>query len=136
MKRRILLTALLIGPLALPLATAQAADHGQHGHHGHAQGEMTESRHEVRGIYLGYDAEAHRISVAHEEIPGVMRAMRMNLHLAEDAPAPALTEGERIRFTMTGRVQDGMTWYADAIESLPADTELELPESLREMIGH
>ncbi|WP_253447029.1 copper-binding protein [Halomonas sp. Y3] len=133
MKPTVLLAAAL---LAGAVTQAQASDHGHHSHHGHAQGEMTESRHEVRGIYLGYDAEAHRISVAHEEIPGVMRAMRMNLRLAEDDAAPGLAEGERIRFTMTGKVKEGMTWYADAIEALPADTELELPEGLREMIGH
>ncbi|QJQ97537.1 copper-binding protein [Halomonas sp. PGE1] len=133
MKRTVLLAAaLLMGAVTHALA----ADHGQHGHHGHAQGEMTESRHKVRGIYLGYDAETHRISVAHEEIPGVMRAMRMNLRLAEGDAAPGLAEGERIRFTMMGKVEEGMTWYADSIEALPTDTELELPENLREMIGH
>lgn len=127
----LLIAALLMGSTPLVLAS----EHGQSGYHGHAQGEMAESRHAVRGIYLGYDAETHRISVAHEEIPGVMRAMRMNLRLAEGDSAPALAEGERIRFTMTGRVEEGMSWYADSIEGLPADTELELPEKLREMIG-
>jgi Cu/Ag efflux protein CusF len=133
MKRTALLAAaLLMGSAPL----VPASDPGQPGHQGHARGEMAESRHEVRGIYLGYDAEAHHISVAHEAIPGVMRAMRMNLRLAEGDAAPGLTEGERIRFTMTGRVEQGMSWYAAAIEALPADTELELPERLREMIGH
>ncbi len=133
MKRTVLLaTALLMGSATL----APASDHGQSGHHGHVQGEMTESRHEVRGIYLGYDAEAHRISVAHEEIPEVMRAMRMNLHLAEGDTAPELAEGAPMRFIMAGRVGDGMTWYAESFEALPVDTELELPERLREMIGH
>jgi len=133
MKRFILLSALLMGPAALPLAAVQAADHGQHGH---AQGERAESRHAVRGIYLGYDAESRRISVAHEAIPEVMRAMRMNLHLAEGEALPELVEGERIRFTMVGKVEEGMTWYAESIETLPADTKLALPQPLREMIGH
>ncbi|MCA1770510.1 MAG: copper-binding protein [Halomonas sp.] len=133
MKRTVLLAAvLLMGSAAL----VPASDHGQPSHQGHAQGEMAESRHEVRGIYLGYDAEAHRISVAHEEIPLVMAAMRMNLHLADEESAPELAEGEPMRFTMFGKVQNGMRWYAESFEALPADTELELPERLREMIGH
>jgi len=133
MKPTVLLAAAL---LAGAVTQAQASDHGYHSHHGHAHGEMTESRHKVRGIYLGYDAEAHRISVAHEEIPEVMRAMRMNLHLAEGDTAPELAEGAPMRFIMVGRVGDGMTWYAESFEALPVDTELELPERLREMIGH
>jgi Cu/Ag efflux protein CusF len=133
MKPTVLLAAAL---LAGAVTQAQASDHGHHSHHGHAQGEMTESRHEVRGIYLGYDAEAHRISVAHEEIPQVMAAMRMNLHLAEEVSAPELAEGEPMGFTMVGKAQNGMRWYAESFEALPADTELELPERLREMIGH
>jgi Cu/Ag efflux protein CusF len=133
MKRLVLLAALLLGPATLPLASAQAADHG---HHGHAHGEEAPSRHELRGIYLGYDAEANRISVAHEAIPEVMRAMRMNLHLPEGEPVPELNKGERIRFTMVGKVEGGMRWYAESIEALPADTELALPQPLREMIGH
>src|SRR5690554_8211264 len=116
MKRTVLLaTALLMGSATL----APASDHGQSGHHGHVQGEMTESRHEVRGIYLGYDAEAHRISVAQEEIPDGVRSMRMNLHLDEGDTVLELAEGALMLFIIEGRDGDGLAWYAEPVQEHP-----------------
>ncbi|WP_445000903.1 hypothetical protein [Halomonas mongoliensis] len=130
MKKIILLSALLIAPSAM----VHASGSGPEDHQGQTQGVVEQVQQGVRGIYLGHDES--RISVAHEMIPDVMCAMRMNLHLQEGEEVPLLAEGDPIQFTMIGRMEIGMTWYAESIEALPADTELELPESLREAIGH
>ncbi|MFY0989157.1 copper-binding protein [Halomonas sp. C05BenzN] len=129
LKRLAPLAMLLLA--SLPLA-AQAGDRGHgHGGAGHASGP-----HEVRGIYLGHDPAEGRISVAHEAIPEVMMAMRMNLHLVEGEPLPDLAEGDKVAFRMIGRATTGMSWFAEGVERLPDDTELVLPAELRERIGH
>jgi Cu/Ag efflux protein CusF len=70
------------------------------------------------------------ISVVHETIPEVMNAMRMSLRIDDPDVAEGLETGDVIRFDMV-RTEAG--WYARNIEVLPPDTELDLPEDLREV---
>jgi len=135
MKLRHLLAGLAITCLA---TGAQAESMG--GEHGHGHDAMPSSEadasHAVRGIFLGYDAQEHRVTIAHEAIPEVMMAMRMRLTLPESESVPTLSPGDKVSFQMFSRVENGRTWHARGLEPLPADTELALPQSLRDKIGH
>jgi hypothetical protein len=84
----------------------------------------------VKGRFLQFNEENMTISVVHEEIPGVMRSMRMNLRLDNPDEAAALKPGSVISFELTRR---GASWFVYNIEVLPDDTLLELPENLRDM---
>ncbi len=86
---------------------------------------------DTRGIFLSLDADINVISVAHEDIPEVMNAMRMNLRIDSPELVSELEPGDKISFRLA-RV--GMQWYARSIEALPPDTELELPDQLRAML--
>ncbi|MGM0701747.1 MAG: copper-binding protein [Pseudomonadota bacterium] len=95
-----------------------------------------EEGHAARGIFLGYDEAEHRVTIAHEAVPDVMMAMRMHLALPDGEPTPDFSVGDKVAFQMFSRVENGRSWYAKELEALPADTELELPEELRDKIGH
>ncbi len=90
----------------------------------------TEQVYEVKGRYLSTDMRGESVSVIHETIPDVMNAMRMSLRIDDPDVAQGLQTGDVIRFDMV-RTEAG--WYARNIEVLPPDTELELPENLREV---
>ncbi len=85
---------------------------------------------EVKGRFLSADTEVSSISVVHEEIPGVMNAMRMQILVRDFSVTEELNRGDIISFTLT---RDGMSWFARDIEVLPPDTELDLPENLQRM---
>ncbi len=85
---------------------------------------------EVRGRYLSTDMRGESISVIHETIPDVMNAMRMSLRIDDPTVSEGLQTGDVIRFDMV-RTQTG--WHARNIEVLPPETELDLPENLREV---
>jgi Cu/Ag efflux protein CusF len=86
---------------------------------------------EVKGLFFQYDSGNHVISVAHEEIPGVMSAMRMSLRTEQTAMAESLEPGDIISFQLTRR---GASWFAENIEILPEETQLVLPEHLRDLL--
>lgn len=111
---------LLLLALTLPLAFAAC---------GEQDPRAGEEVHEVRGRYLSTDMRGESISVVHETIPEVMNAMRMSLRIEDPTVAEGLQTGDVIRFDMV-RTQTG--WYARNIEVLPPDTELDLPENLRD----
>jgi protein SCO1/2 len=54
----------------------------------------------VRGTVVAVDSESAHLRVAHEEIPGFMPAMTMNLDLASGLPIGDLRPGDAIRFTL------------------------------------
>ena len=81
----------------------------------------------VKGRFMQFNQENMTISVVHEEIPGVMRAMRMNLRLDNPDEAATLEPGDIISFELTRR---GASWFVYDIEVLPEDTVLELPANL------
>lgn len=83
---------------------------------------------QVRGIFISADLDLNVVSVAHETIPEVMNAMRMNLRIDGTQAVSGLKPGDKIQFRM---VRSGMQWYARDIRKLPAGTSLELPEELR-----
>jgi Cu/Ag efflux protein CusF len=89
-----------------------------------------EDVYEVKGRYISTDLLGKSISVIHETIPEVMNAMRMSLRIDDPDVADGLETGDVIRFDMV-RTEAG--WYARNIEVLPPDTELDLPEDLREV---
>ncbi len=85
---------------------------------------------EVKGRYLSTDMRGESISVVHETVPDVMMAMRMSLRIDDASVAETLETGDIIQFDMV-RTEDG--WFARNIELLPPDTELDLPDHLREV---
>lgn len=89
-----------------------------------------EEVHEVRGRYLSTDMRGESISVVHESIPDVMNAMRMSLRIDDPTVSDGLQTGDVIRFDMV-RTEAG--WYARNMEVLPQETELDLPENLRDV---
>lgn len=93
----------------------------------------TEKAYEVKGRYLSTDMRGESISIVHETVPDVMNAMRMNMRIDAPDVAADLQTGDVIRFDM---VQTEMGWFARNIVVLPPDTELDLPENLREMGLH
>ncbi len=85
---------------------------------------------EVRGRYLSTDLRGESISVVHETVPDVMNAMRMSLRIDDASVAETLQTGDIIRFDM---VRSEAGWFARNIELLSPDTELDLPDHLREV---
>jgi hypothetical protein len=81
----------------------------------------------VKGRFMQFNEENLTISVVHEEIPGVMRSMRMNLRLDNPDEAATLEPGDIISFELARR---GASWFVYDIEVLPEDTVLELPANL------
>jgi len=85
---------------------------------------------DVRGRYLSTDMHGESVSIVHETIPDVMDAMRMSLRIEDESVAEGLETGDHIRFRM---VRTDQGWYIRDVEKLPGDTELDLPEDLREI---
>ncbi|TVQ14854.1 MAG: hypothetical protein EA364_03605 [Balneolaceae bacterium] len=83
----------------------------------------------VKGRFMQFNKENLTIAVVHEEIPGVMRAMRMNLRLDNPDEAAALQPGDIISFELARR---GASWFVYDIEVLPEDTVLDLPANLHD----
>ncbi|MBZ0330945.1 copper-binding protein [Halomonas sp. ANAO-440] len=133
MKSKAILALLVTAILSVSVQADQG--HHDHGHHGDGSQEGA-GYHEVRGIFLGFDEDQGRITMAHEAVPGVMMAMRMYLHLPEGEALPDLAPGDKVAFQLFSRVEAGQRWYAKDLEPLPAGTELTLPDELREAIGH
>lgn len=133
---------ILLAVASLSLSAQAEQPHHSHGHgqaHDHAMSATAEEGagpYEVRAIFLGYDETEHRITAAHEAIPGVMMAMRMHLALPEEEPAPQLEPGDKVVFQMFSRIEAGQRWYVQGLERLPEETELALPAELREAVGH
>ncbi|MFU8860924.1 MAG: copper-binding protein [Cyclonatronaceae bacterium] len=84
----------------------------------------------VKGRFIQFNDENMTLSVVHEEIPGVMRSMRMNLRPDNPDEATGLEPGDIISFQLTRR---GASWFVYDIRVLPDDTELELPENIRNL---
>jgi len=79
----------------------------------------------VRGQYLGRAMDGEAMRVTHEEIPGYMAAMTMDLPLRDTLEVLELTEGDKIEFTLTLTEADG---YAHGIEKLDPQTDLKIPK--------
>lgn len=125
----------LLAAMILSVSVQAGQGHQGHGHNNEASQEAS-GPHEVRGIFLDFDENEGRITMAHEAIPGVMMAMRMHLRLPEDEALPNLEPGDKVGFQMFSRIEAGQRWYAKGLERLPEGTELNLPAELREAVGH
>ena len=83
---RLRLPLALIFTLVLPLAIA-----------GLPEGTET---YDVRGLLQSYQANAEEARIAHEEIPGYMRAMTMTFRVKGRVSEGALHPGDSVRFTL------------------------------------
>lgn len=57
--------------------------------------------HSATGIVRAVDAEKKTVLIAHEEIPGYMKAMTMQFDLRDRAQASGLATGDKVDFTFT-----------------------------------
>lgn len=87
--------------------------------------EATET-YQVRGKFLRLSFGGAAMRVSHEEIPGFMEAMTMDIKLQNPAEAASLKPGDIVEFSLVVAV-DGS--HAENIRVLPAETELQLGTS-------
>lgn len=80
----------------------------------------------TRGLYLGVVFDSAAAVISHEEIPGFMGAMRMQLRVADRSELRGLREGDKIRFRLSDPAGNG--YEVSEIEKLPPDTPLELAD--------
>ncbi len=55
----------------------------------------------TRGVVRGIDTNKKTITIAHEDIPGYMKAMTMPFDLRDAAQAKGLSDGDKVKFTFT-----------------------------------
>ena len=79
----------------------------------------------VRGRFLGLRFEGRAMRVEHEAIPGYMETMTMDFRLREPGEAAGLAVGDKIQFRY---VVSGIDAFAEGVERLPPETELQLGE--------
>jgi len=92
--------------------------------------QIDQPKYEVKGRLLNINEDNLHISVVHEEIPGVMNAMRMNINIKTLDDTKGISSGDIISFTLT---REGISWYATDFQKLSDDTVLDLPENLQEI---
>jgi Cu/Ag efflux protein CusF len=73
---------------------------------------------DVTGTVVSAEPERGRVTVAHDDIPGLMAAMTMPFEVEDPAALHRIATGDRIRFTV--RRIDGRL-SVRTIERLPAD---------------
>lgn len=78
---------------------------------------------EVRGQFVMYQYGGEAIRVDHEEIPGLMAAMRMDFRPKDPSEIEGLEPGDKIAFRY---VVGESGSYIEGLEVLPEETELEL----------
>lgn len=79
--------------------------------------------HAVRGQVVKVLKDGGELVVDHEDIDGYMAAMQMSIPVGDPEQARGLAPGDKVRFTL--HIAERGPWI-DAIERLPADTELQL----------
>ena len=88
-----------------------------------SRGEIT-----VRALFVGPALGGAAATVEHEEIPGVMPAMRMDVALGEADLIDGLAAGDRVRMTIVQR-DNGTGFIVTEIAPLPEGTVLDLEGS-------
>jgi protein SCO1/2 len=78
---------------------------------------------QVRGQFVMYQYGGEAIRVDHEEIPGFMKAMRMDFRPKDPAEVEGLEPGDKISFRYVVGEKDE---HIEGIEKLPPETELHL----------
>ncbi|MGE0128909.1 MAG: SCO family protein [Blastocatellales bacterium] len=79
-------------------------------------------RYEVKGKVVSADQANHKVTIAHEEIPGYMEAMTMPFTLLDDWVYPELKPGAQIQATLV--VDQGRSWLESPVVSNVADPNL------------
>lgn len=79
-------------------------------------------RYEVKGKVVSADKANHKVTIAHEEIPGYMEAMTMPFTLLDDWVYPELKPGAQIQATLV--VDQGRSWLENPVVSNVADPNL------------
>ena len=79
----------------------------------------------VRAVFVGPALGGAAATVEHEEIPGVMPAMRMDVALGEDGLIDGLETGDKILMTVVER-DSGPGLIVTGVEVLPEGTALDL----------
>lgn len=77
----------------------------------------------VRGLYVGPQFDGLVAVIDHEDIPGIMGAMRMGFRLEDPAELASIPKGSPIVFDL---VMQGDEWYIRRLEVLPDSTRLVL----------
>ena len=72
---------------------------------------------EGEGVVRGVDPVAHRVTLEHGDVPGLMKSMTMDYDVADAALLDGLASGEAVRFTLR---EDGGRYTVVAIEEKPA----------------
>lgn len=73
--------------------------------------------HSATGVVRAVDAEKKTILVAHQDIPGYMKAMTMQFNLREGAQARGIAVGDKIAFTFTDDGQGNLV--VQSLRKLP-----------------
>lgn len=79
-------------------------------------------RYEVKGKVVSADQANHKVTIAHEEIPGYMEAMTMPFTLLDDWVYPELKPGAQIQATLV--VDQGRSWLENPVVSNVTDQNL------------
>jgi protein SCO1 len=87
-----------LGLLALSVALALAGCKG-------GGADRADKQYEVKGKVVAVDADRKSIILDHEEIPGLMKAMKMPFRLESPRVAEGLQPGDRVQGRL--RVEDG-----------------------------
>jgi protein SCO1/2 len=95
----------LVGGLALLAASCRSEPASETGG----------SRYELRGRVVSVDADSHRLTVSHEDIPGFMAAMTMPFTVNDDWVFQAIAVGDEIEATLV--VTEKASWLEDVVIS-------------------
>lgn len=93
-------------------------------------------RFEVKGKVVSADQAEHKVTIAHEEIPGYMEAMTMPFTLLDDWVYSELKPGALIQATLV--VDQNRTWLENPVVSNVADPNLvgkEVETSVEPKVG-
>lgn len=75
----------------------------------------------VTGTVQSLPGEPGIVRIAHDEIPGFMRAMTMNFRARNAAEVSGLATGDRVRFQL--HVTDSASWITDVQKAIPASAD-------------
>lgn len=96
----------LLAPMALLLTAALTAAGCGDGHERHTPAVQADTVYTVDAVFLGPRFDSTAARVAHDDIPGVMPAMTMDLRVAERAVLRGHAEGDSVVLVLEQRGPD------------------------------
>ena len=108
------LVLLAMAPLVLPASVARASPQTPGESSPEAPAEAPGRRYEATGVVRALAQDRSYVVIAHDEIPGLMRAMTMPFDVRSPALLDGLARGDSVRFTLT--VTDGGRHVIERIE--------------------